>query len=59
MTTWTSEHERPGRRPRAEAGLAAFCEKPLAFDVVAAQRMVDAGRGCGGREPGGVRCCGS
>jgi predicted dehydrogenase len=41
VTTWTSEHERLVAAA-AERGLAVFCEKPLAVDGTAAQRMVDA-----------------
>ncbi len=41
VTTWTSEHERLVAAA-AERGVAVFCEKPLAFDEAAAQRMVDA-----------------
>ena len=41
ITTWTSEHERL-IAAAAERGVAVFCEKPLAFDAAAAQRMVDA-----------------
>lgn len=40
VTTWTSEHERLVAAA-AEQGVAVFCEKPLAFDEAAAQRMVD------------------
>ena len=40
VTTWTSEHERLVAAA-AERGVAVFCEKPLAFDEAAAQRMVD------------------
>jgi predicted dehydrogenase len=40
VTTWTSEHER-FVAAAAERGVAVFCEKPLAFDATAAQRMVD------------------
>ena len=40
VTTWTSEHERLVAAA-AERGVAVFCEKPLAFDAAAAQRMVD------------------
>jgi predicted dehydrogenase len=41
VTTWTSEHEQLVAAA-AERGVAVFCEKPLAFDAAAAQRMVDA-----------------
>ncbi len=41
VTTWTSQHERLVAAA-AERGVAVFCEKPLAFDAAAAQRMVDA-----------------
>ncbi len=41
VTTWTSEHERLVAAA-ADRGIAVFCEKPLAFDATAAQRMVDA-----------------
>ena len=41
VTTWTSEHERLVAAA-AERGVAVFCEKPLAFDADAAQRMADA-----------------
>jgi predicted dehydrogenase len=41
VTTWTSEHERLVAAA-AERGVAVFCEKPLAVDATAAQRMVDA-----------------
>ncbi len=41
VTTWTSEHERLVAAA-AERGVAVFCEKPLAFDAAATQRMVDA-----------------
>ncbi len=41
VTTWTSEHEHLVAAA-AERGVAVFCEKPLAFDAAAAQRMVDA-----------------
>ena len=40
VTTWTSEHERLVAAA-AERGIAVFCEKPLAFDATATQRMVD------------------
>ncbi len=40
VTTWTSEHERLVAAA-ADRGIAVFCEKPLAFDGAAAQRMVD------------------
>jgi predicted dehydrogenase len=40
ITCWTSEHERLVNKA-AERGLAIFCEKPLAFDAAAANRMVD------------------
>ena len=40
VTTWTSEHEHLVAAA-AERGVAVFCEKPLAFDATAAQRMVD------------------
>jgi predicted dehydrogenase len=40
VTTWTSEHER-FVAAAAERGVAVFCEKPLAFDAAAAQRMAD------------------
>ena len=40
VTTWTSEHEHLVAAA-AERGVAVFCEKPLAFDAAAAQRMVD------------------
>jgi predicted dehydrogenase len=38
VTTWTSEHERLVTAA-AERGVAVFCEKPLAFDAPAAERM--------------------
>ena len=41
VTTWTSEHEYLVAAA-AERGVAVFCEKPLAFDATAVQRMVDA-----------------
>jgi predicted dehydrogenase len=41
VCTWTSEHLRQVEKA-AERGLAIFCEKPLAFDVSAAQRMAAA-----------------
>jgi len=41
VTTWTSEHEHLVAAA-AERGVAVFCEKPLAFDATAVQRMVDA-----------------
>jgi predicted dehydrogenase len=41
VTTWTSEHEHLVAAA-ADRGVAVFCEKPLAFDAAAAQRMVDA-----------------
>mgnify|MGYP005811907885 CR=1 FL=1 len=41
VTTWTSEHERLVAAAAAR-GVAVFCEKPLAFDAVAARRMADA-----------------
>ena len=41
VTTWTSEHPRLVARA-ADAGVAVFCEKPLAFDAIRAQGMVDA-----------------
>jgi predicted dehydrogenase len=41
VTTWTSEHEHVVAAA-AERGVAVFCEKPLAFDATAAQRMIDA-----------------
>ncbi len=40
ITTWTSEHERLVAAA-AQRGVAVFCEKPLAFDETAAQRMVN------------------
>jgi predicted dehydrogenase len=40
VTTWTSEHEHLVAAA-AERGVAVFCEKPLAFDATAAQRMVE------------------
>ena len=41
VTTWTAEHEHLVAAA-AERGVAVFCEKPLAFDATAVQRMVDA-----------------
>ena len=40
VTTWTSEHERLVA-DAAQHGVAVFCEKPLAADATAAQRMVE------------------
>jgi hypothetical protein len=40
VTTWTSEHEHLVAAA-AERGVAVFCEKPLAFDASAAERMVE------------------
>jgi len=41
VTTWTSEHERLVASA-ADRGVAVFCEKPLAFDVISSERMADA-----------------
>ncbi|MDO8362546.1 MAG: Gfo/Idh/MocA family oxidoreductase [Actinomycetota bacterium] len=41
ICTWTSEHPRQLAKAVA-AGKHVFCEKPLAFDAVEAQRMADA-----------------
>jgi predicted dehydrogenase len=41
VTTWTSEHPRLVEAAAA-AGVAVFCEKPLAVDAAAAERMVAA-----------------
>lgn len=41
VATWTSEHPRLVERAAA-AGVAVFCEKPLAVDAAAAERMVSA-----------------
>ena len=41
VTTWTSEHERLVEAAAAR-GVAVFCEKPLAFDAPAAERMARA-----------------
>lgn len=41
VTTWTAEHERLVHAA-AERGRAVFCEKPLAFDAAAAERMATA-----------------
>src|SRR5262249_31053468 len=41
VCTWTAEHRRLVEKVAAR-GLAVFCEKPLAFDAVDAQAMVDA-----------------
>lgn len=38
VTAWTSEHERLVEKAAA-AGVAVLCEKPLAFDAPAAERM--------------------
>ena len=38
ITCWTSEHERLVNKAAAR-GLAIFCEKPLAFDALSAERM--------------------
>ncbi len=40
VTTWTSEHERLVAAAAAR-GIAVFCEKPLAFDATAVQRMIE------------------
>lgn len=40
ITTWTSEHERLVAKA-ADRRLPIFCEKPLAFDGVAAARMAE------------------
>ncbi|MDP1793124.1 MAG: Gfo/Idh/MocA family oxidoreductase [Acidimicrobiales bacterium] len=40
ITTWTNEHERLVAKAAAR-GLPTFCEKPLAFDAVAATRMAE------------------
>ncbi len=46
ITCWTNEHERLVAKA-AERGLAIFCEKPLAFDAVAATRMAETAEAAG------------
>ena len=46
VTTWTSEHPRLVEQAAA-AGVAVFCEKPLAVDAPTAERMVAAVEGAG------------
>ena len=41
ITSWTAAHEELVSKAAA-AGVAIFCEKPLAFDAAAATRMVEA-----------------
>ena len=46
VTTWTSEHPRLVAKAAA-AGVAVFCEKPVAVDAPTAERMVAAVEGAG------------